>query len=318
MGDKISLVTGAGGFIAGHLVKSLKEQGHYVIGTDIKFPEFEKSKADRFEIVDLRDEIAAFNLFRKYEITDVYMFAADMGGMGFIQDPNNQARILTNNLKIDINTIEAARKFQCRVFYSSSACVYPNYLQLDENNPGLKEDTAFPAEPQDTYGWEKLTGEMLCMETAKRNKLHFRIARFHNIYGPNGTYDGGREKAPAALCRKVIQADKEIEIWGDGKQTRSFCYIDDCIEGINRLMNSDYTKPLNIGSSYLISINDMAKMIMEIGGKNLSIKHINGPEGVRGRTSDNTLVKQVLNWEPSIELRRGLTETYSWIKSRYD
>jgi len=244
---------------------------------------------------------------------DIYNLAADMGGMGFIQ--SNHSTILYNNTMISFNMAEAARRCGAkRFFYSSSACIYPEYKQVDTANPGLKESDAWPAEPQDAYGLEKLVSEELCKHYGKDFGIEFRIARFHNIYGPQGTWKGGREKAPAAFCRKVLASEKEFEMWGDGEQTRSFCLVDDCVEGILRLMRSDVREPLNLGSEEMISMNDLAKLIMTFEGKTLAIKHIPGPEGVRGRNSDNTLIKQKLGWEPSTSLAVGLKKLYFWMK----
>jgi GDP-D-mannose 3', 5'-epimerase len=307
------LVTGAGGFIGHHLVTDLKQRGFWVRGVDRKRPEFTQVDADEFQIRDLRrwDECLAATT----GIDHVYALAADMGGMGFISA--NHATILRNNALINLNTIEAARlRGVSRYFLSSSACVYPDYRQTDEDVTPLKEDDAYPADPQDAYGWEKLLGERLCAYYTGEFGLETRVARFHNIYGPYGTYDGGREKAPAALCRKVAMAQPggEIEIWGDGEQTRSFCYIDDCIEGIQRLMWSGYTEALNIGSTELVTVNELVRQVIEISGKpDLTLRHVEGPQGVRGRNSDNTRIRQVLDWEPRTSLHDGLAETYRWI-----
>jgi nucleoside-diphosphate-sugar epimerase len=309
------LVTGAGGFIGHHLVTYLKERGYFVRGVDLKYPEFTKVDADEFEILDLRRwedaERAAAGM------DHVYALAADMGGMGFIS--SNHATILRNNALINLHSIEAARQAGVsRYLFSSSACIYPDYLQRETNVKPLREEDAYPADPQDAYGWEKLVSERLCDYYRGEYGFETRTVRFHNIYGPNGTYDGGREKAPAALCRKVALAPDggEIEIWGDGEQTRSFCYIDDCVEGIYRLMQSEYSEPLNLGTDQMVSINELAAMIMEIAGKRLSIRHIDGPQGVRGRNSDNSRLREVLGWEPGIELHTGLAPTYRWISEQ--
>jgi GDP-D-mannose 3',5'-epimerase len=311
------LVAGAGGFIGGHFARKMKNLGHHVVGCDWKEQEFfEKDEfCHEFLLLDLRTFDNCLKACQGCEW--VFNFAADMGGMGFIQ--SNHSRILYNNTMISFNMVEAARQAGSkRFFYASSACIYPNFKQLESENPGLKESDAWPAEPQDAYGLEKLASEELCMHYGKDNDdMEFRICRFHNIYGPHGTWKGGREKAPAAFIRKAICAQEEFEMWGDGKQTRSFCYIDDAIEGVWRLFNSDYREPLNIGSDEMVSMNDMAAMAMEIAGKAaLPIKHIPGPEGVRGRNSDNTLIKQVLGWAPAINLKDGLTRTHAWIKDR--
>jgi nucleoside-diphosphate-sugar epimerase len=310
------LVTGAGGFIGHHLVTDLKQRGFWVRGADRKPPEFTGIDADEFQIRDLRrwDECLAASS----GIDHVYALAADMGGMGFIS--SNHATILRNNALMNLNTIEAARlQGVSRYFFSSSACVYPDYRQTQEEVAPLREEDAYPADPQDAYGWEKLLGERLCAYYAGELGLQTRVARFHNIYGPYGTYDGGREKAPAALCRKVAvaQPGEAIEIWGDGQQTRSFCYVDDCVEGIQRLMWSDCTEPLNIGSTELVTVNQLAQRILDISGKpDLSLRHVEGPQGVRGRNSDNTRIRQVLGWEPRVSLQDGLTETYRWISKQ--
>jgi nucleoside-diphosphate-sugar epimerase len=307
------LVTGAGGFIGHHLVTYLKQRGYWVRGVDLKHPEFTPSDADEFEIRDLRrwEECLQATI----GIDHVYALAADMGGMGFIS--GNHATILRNNALINLHTLEAARlRGVARYFLSSSACIYPEHLQSDEDVTGLREEDAYPANPQDAYGWEKLIAERLCVYYAGEFGMETRIARFHNIYGPYCTYDGGREKAPAALCRKVAMARPggSIEIWGDGEQTRSFCYIDDCLEGIYRLMHSDRHEPLNIGSEELVTIDELARRIIDVSEKpDISLRHIEGPQGVRGRNSDNSRLREVLGWEPSVPLDAGLAETYRWI-----
>lgn len=310
------LVTGAGGFIGHHLVTFLKERGHWVRGVDLKKPEFTDVDADEFLLLDLRDPAAAREAVDG--VDEVYALAADMGGMGFIS--SNYARILFNNAMINLNTIEAARAAGVqRYLYSSSACIYPEYRQTDADVTPLKESDAYPALPQDSYGWEKLISEKLAEYYHQDYAMETRIVRFHNIYGPYGSYDGGREKAPAALCRKVAMAEEggEVEIWGDGEQTRSFCYIDDCVEGIYRLMRSDFAEPINLGTDRMVSINELAKIIIDISGKSgLRLKHVDGPQGVRGRNSDNTLLRQVLGWEPGTSLENGLRETYRWIEKQ--
>lgn len=307
------LVTGAGGFIGHHLVSYLKDRDYWVRGVDIKEPEFGASRADEFVVADLRDPDNCLQATRG--VDHVYALAADMGGMGFISA--NHGTILRNNALIDINTIEAARQNGVsRYLYTSSACVYPDHLQTDADVVPLKESDAIPADPQDAYGWEKLLGEMLTRYFRDDFGLETRTVRFHNIFGPEGTYDGGREKAPAALSRKVALAepDGEIEIWGDGEQTRSFCYIDDCTEGLHRLMLSDFVEPLNLGRDEMVSINELARIIMDVAGKpDITLRHVEGPQGVRGRNSDNTLLRKVLDWEPTISLAEGLAPTYAWI-----
>jgi len=314
MSGKRVLVAGGGGFIGSHLAKRLKNEGHYVIAADWQRNEYFKEEefCNEFLLLDLRSFENCMKATK--DVVEVYNLAADMGGMGFIQ--SNHSVILYNNTMISFNMAEAARRNGVkRFFYSSSACVYPEYRQTDEANPGLKESDAWPAQPQDAYGLEKLATEELCKWYGHDfPQMEFRVARFHNIYGPQGTWKGGREKAPAAFSRKVIASEKEFEMWGDGKQTRSFCYIDDCVEGIIRLMQSDVKEPLNLGSEEMISMNDMAKLIMSFEGKNLTIKHIPGPEGVRGRNSDNTLIRQKLGWAPSISLKDGLQRLYTWLK----
>jgi len=311
------LVTGAGGFIGHHLSAFLKKQGYYVRGVDIKEPEFEATHADEFQLLDLR---RWENCLKATEgIDHVYALAADMGGMGFISCHHSE--ILHNNALINFHTLEAARvnKVQ-RYLYTSSACIYPEYLQTDADVKPLKEEDAYPAMPQDAYGWEKLITERLCMHYHHDYGMETRVVRFHNIFGPLGTWQGGREKAPAAMCRKVADAKMhgrdEIEIWGDGEQTRSFCYIDDCVTGIYKLMMSDYREPLNLGQDRLISINALADMVANVAGLKMRKKHIEGPMGVRGRNSDNTRLRAVLGWEPEISLEEGMARTYRWIEAQ--
>ncbi|MEP6695646.1 MAG: NAD-dependent epimerase/dehydratase family protein [Pseudonocardiales bacterium] len=310
------LVTGAGGFIGHHLVTSLKQRGYWVRGVDASPPQYTAVDADEFELRDLRrfDEC----LLATRGIDHVYALAADMGGMGFIS--SNHATILRNNALINIHTLEAARmNGASRYLFSSSACVYPEHLQNEANVTPLREQDAYPASPQDAYGWEKLVAERLCREYSGEFGLETRIVRFHNIYGPYGTYDGGREKVPAALCRKVaaVEPGGEIEIWGDGEQTRSFCYVDDCVEGIYRLMESDYREPLNLGSEDMVTVNELAGMIVDVSGKSgIKLRHVDGPQGVRGRNSDNRRLREVLGWEPSVTLSQGLEPTYRWIEKQ--
>ncbi len=311
------LVTGAGGFIGHHLVTYLKDKGYWVRGVDIKHPEFSNSNADEFEILDLRRWANCLQATRGIE--EVYALAADMGGMGFIAF--NHSQILSNNSLINLHTIEAVRLNQVkRLFYTSSACVYPEYKQMDADVTPLKEEDAYPADPQDAYGWEKLITERLCQHYQEDYGLETRIVRFHNIFGPLGTWDGGREKAPAALCRKIAVAkltnNPEVEIWGDGLQTRSFCYIDDCLTGIYKLMRSDFREPLNLGQDRMVTINQLADIIAEIAGIKIEKKHVEGPQGVRGRNSDNTKLKEVLGWVPEISLEEGLAKTYAWIEEQ--
>ncbi len=312
-----ALVTGAGGFIGHHLVSYLKKKGYWVRGVDLKYPEYKPTDADEFIRMDLREKKNAFGATKGMNY--VYALAADMGGMGFISA--NHATILYNNSTINLNTIESAKiNGVSRYFYSSSACVYPEYKQTKAKLKPLKEEDAFPAQPQDAYGWEKLVSEILAKYYREEYGLETRIARFHNIFGPLGTWDGGREKAPAAICRKVaiakLKGKNAIEIWGDGKQTRSFCYIDDCLEGIYKLMMSDFSEPLNIGQDRMVTINQLVDMVTRIAEVKLKRKYIPGPQGVRGRNSDNSKLRQVLDWEPEIALETGLTKTYQWIEDQ--
>lgn len=309
------LVTGAGGFIGSHLVTYLKAKDYWVRGVDLKVPEFGATDADEFEILDLRRWEECVRATR--EVDEVYALAADMGGMGFISA--NHALILYNNSLINLHTLEAARSNGVgRYLYTSSACVYPEHLQEDANVKPLKEEDAYPAFPQDAYGWEKLISERLCMHYREDYGIETRTVRFHNIFGEKGTWEGGREKVPAALCRKIATAKltgkTEVDIWGDGEQTRSFCYIDDCVEGIYRLMRSDYREPLNLGQDRMISINELADMIAVIAGHPIVKRHIDGPQGVRGRNSNNDRLRKVLDWEPTISLEDGLKTTYKWIE----
>ena len=311
------LVTGAGGFIGHHLVTCLKQAGHWVRGVDIKQPEYAPTDADDFMVRDLREPENARIATRG--VDQVYALAADMGGMGFISA--NHATILHNNAMINLNTLEAAHQNGVtRYLYTSSACVYPEFKQTDAAVTALKEEDAYPAQPQDAYGWEKLITERLCMHYREEYGIETRTVRFHNIFGPLGTWDGGREKAPAAMCRKVAAAkltgQKAIEIWGDGEQTRSFCYIDDCLDGLQRLMASDFHEPLNLGQDRLVTINELADLVCAVAGVTLGKKHIPGPQGVRGRNSDNTKLRQVLGWEPAISLETGLAKTYTWIEAQ--
>ena len=312
------LVCGAGGFIGNHLIHRLKKEESWVRGVDLKYPEFTETEADDFVIGDLRDPRFCRQIVdRKFD--EVYQFAADMGGAGFVFTGKNDADIMHNSSMINLNILDACSKRNVkRIFYSSSACIYPEYNQEDPNNPNCVEDSAYPAEPDSDYGWEKLFSERLYFAFHRNYNMEVRIARYHNIFGPEGTWYGGREKAPAALCRKIIMAknDGEIEIWGDGKQTRSFLYIDECLEGTIRLMRSNFTGPLNIGSKEMVTINDLANKIMGIAKKNLTVKNIRGPLGVRGRNSDNRLIYKELGWQPQEKLEAGLRKTYIWIEKQ--
>lgn len=317
---KKALVCGAGGFIGSHLVKRLKSEDFWVRGVDLKYPEFAPTAADDFVIGDLRDpNICRYVVDQPFD--EVYQLAADMGGAGFVFTGDNDADIMHNSALINLNMLEACHKRNVkRIFYSSSACMYPEHNQMDPNNPKCSEDSAYPANPDSEYGWEKLFSERLYLAFHRNYGMDVRIARFHNIFGPEGTWTGGREKAPAAFCRKVAEAadGREIEMWGDGKQTRSFLYIDECLEGVLRLMRSDFIGPVNIGSEEMVSINQLAKMLMEIAGKRLTIQHIPGPQGVRGRNSDNRLIHQKLKWKPSEPLYTGLQKTYFWIAEQVE
>jgi GDP-D-mannose 3',5'-epimerase len=350
---KTALVLGAGGFIGSHMVKRLKAEGYWVRGVDLKYPEFQDSSADEFIIADLRDpkwvdavmrlsylyedsrspisfsfNIPAFTVNKPFDV--VVQLAADMGGAQYVFSGNHDADIMSNSAIININVCETAKKYGVGVlFYSSSACMYPQgpqnpldpdkyydeTMRIHEENYkyGLSEDMAYPADPDSEYGWEKLFSERMYLAYARNHGLNIRIARFHNIYGPLGTYKGGKEKAPAAICRKTIESSDKIEIIGDGEQTRSFLYIDDCIDAVRLLMESDFKEPINIGSEEMVSINELAKLAMFIGNKDLEIVHIEGPTGVRGRNSNNELIRKVLNWEPKFTLAEGLANTYHWI-----
>lgn len=310
-----ALVCGAGGFIGSHLVKRLRKEGYWVRGVDLKYPDFAETAADDFVIGDLRDQRICRDI-TDVRFDELYQLAADMGGAGYIFTGNHDADVMHNSATINLNMADrAAATGIGRVFYSSSACMYPAYNQEDPDNPKCAEDSAYPAAPDSEYGWEKLFSERLYMAYNRNYGLGVRIARFHNIFGPEGTWTGGKEKAPAAICRKVAEAPEggSIEIWGDGKQTRSFLYIDACVEAVRRLVQSDFMGPVNIGSEEMVSINQLAEITMEIAGKRLSINHIPGPLGVRGRNSDNHLIRERLGWAPTTSLREGLSKTYPWI-----
>jgi GDP-D-mannose 3', 5'-epimerase len=312
-----ALVNGAGGFIGSHLVRRLREEGFWVRGVDLKHPEFGDSAANEFIVGDLCDYSVAAAAVEG--IDDVYQLAADMGGAGYIFTGEHDACVMHNSATINLNTVEAGRKAGIkRFFYSSSACIYPEYNQKDPDNPICSEDSAYPAAPDSEYGWEKLFSERLYFAYARNYGIEVHVARFHNIFGPEGTWRGGREKAPAAVCRKVAETPDggEIEIWGDGKQTRSFLYIDECLEGVRRLMESNFAGPVNIGSEEMVTINELARLAMQIAQKKLTIRHIPGPLGVRGRNSDNRLIKSKIGWAPSQSLEDGLRKTYEWIASQ--
>jgi nucleoside-diphosphate-sugar epimerase len=308
------LVGGAGGFIGGHLVKRLKNEGFWVRGVDVKHHEYSESPADEFVLGDLCDPTVAQAAVEG--IDEVYQLAADMGGAGYIFTGEHDAAVMRNSATINLNILElGTRAGVKKFFYSSSACIYPEYNQLDADNPKCSEESAYPAAPDSEYGWEKLFSERLYLAYMRNYGVQVRIARFHNIFGPEGSWTGGKEKAPAAISRKVAEAPEggAIEIWGDGKQTRSFLYVDECLEGVRRLMESQFTGPVNIGSEEMVSINQLAMMVMQIAGKDLPIRHIKGPLGVRGRNSDNHLIAQKLDWRPSRPLIEGLEKTYAWI-----
>ncbi|MCC6370849.1 MAG: NAD-dependent epimerase/dehydratase family protein [Bacteroidia bacterium] len=313
-----ALVLGAGGFIGNHLAKRLKSEGYFVRGIDLTPPEFNETSCDEFIVGDLRD-----NVFCKKHINEpfdeLYQLAADMGGAGYLFSGENDFNVMHNSALINLNVINLAIEHGIKkVFYSSSACIYPRYNQTDPSNPKCSEDSAYPADPDSEYGWEKLFSERLYLSANRNYGLSVHIARFHNVYGPHGAWNNGKEKAPAALCRKVAEAtnDSQIEIWGNGKQTRSFLYIDDCLDGIRKLMNSGFTGPVNIGSEEMISINDFANMIIQLSGKNIHLKNVEGPVGVNGRTSHNRLAEEKLSWQPAYTLLEGITKTYQWINEQ--
>lgn len=317
--EKNAIILGAGGFIGSHLVTRLKADGFWVRGVDLKFPEFSETDADDFVIADLRKQDEVARIFdRKFD--EVYQLAADMGGAGYIFTGDNDADVMFNSAQINLNVLEFARKRQIKnIFYSSSACIYPEHNQLDPDNPICSEESAYPANPDSEYGWEKLFSERIYLSFNRNHGMNCSVGRYHNIFGEQGTYDGGKEKAPAALCRKVFLAKDggEIDVWGDGLQTRSFLHVSDCVEATVRLMRNEFQGPVNIGSEEMISINNLAQKIGDISGKSVSINNLPGPEGVRGRNSDNNLINEKLHWEPKINLDEGLTRTYEWIGKQY-
>jgi GDP-D-mannose 3',5'-epimerase len=311
------LVCGSGGFIGGHLTQRLKSEGHWVRGVDLKKNDFNNDASDEFLLSDLRDQ--EFCMQAGEGIDEVYQLAADMGGAGYLFIGDNDADIMHNSVMINLNMLNTCKqKNISKIFYSSSACVYPEYNQMDPENPNCEEGSVYPAQPDSEYGWEKLFSERLYLSYAKNHGVDIRIARFHNIFGPLGTWRGGKEKAPAAICRKVASAEDGgyIEVWGSGNQTRSFLYIEECIEAVRRLMDSSFQGPVNIGSDYLISIRDFTELIIAISGKNLDIKHVEGPLGVHGRNSDNRLIYEKLGWRPTMSLKEGITKTYEWINAQ--
>ncbi len=339
---KTALVLGAGGFIGSHMVKRLRSEGYWVRGVDLKYPEYSQSAANEFvqgdltnqsfveRVVQFRGESGNFYKFVPFDFVDtfdeIYQFAADMGGAGFVFTGDNDSEIMHNSAMINLNVLSSQKNLndqkgvnKTKIFYSSSACMYPEYAQMDVNNPGLKESDAYPAGPDSEYGWEKLFSERIYLAYYRNHNISVRIARYHNIFGPEGTWTGGREKSPAAMCRKVAELPVEggeVEIWGDGEQTRSFLYIDECIEATRRLMNSDFTGPVNIGSEEIVSINNLADIAAKVAGKNIVKKHVDGPLGVRGRNSNNDLVRDKLGWDYSLTLEEGIRRTYEWINSK--
>ena len=341
---KTALVLGAGGFIGNHLVNRLKDDGYWVRGVDLKYPEFCETKADEFIYGNVGDLRSANNCNRairfdgekgnfyksvpeqyKEPFDEIYQLAADMGGAGFIFTGDNDADIMHNSATINLNILNAVKQYneykglnKTKIFYSSSACMYPEHNQLDPENPNCEESSAYPADPDSEYGWEKLFSERLYLAYNRNYDIPVRVARFHNIFGPLGTWEGGREKAPAAICRKVIQSNGEIEIWGDGNQTRSFLYIDECVEGIRRVMESEFSEPVNIGSDEMVTINQLVDIACEVEGKKVTKKHIDGPLGVAGRNSDNKLIKEKIGWAPNYPLSKGIEKTYKWIKSQLE
>jgi GDP-D-mannose 3',5'-epimerase len=315
---KTALVLGAGGFIGSHLVKKLKEDGFLVNGVDLKYPEYWKTYADNFIVGDLRELDVVTNVIdRKYD--EIYQLAADMGGAGYINSGNNDAEVMSNSILINVNVLKQAKEIGIKsIFFSSSACVYPEYNQTSPDNPNCKESSTYPAAPDTEYGWEKLFSERLYFAYNKNYGMNNKVARYHNVYGPYGTWNGGKEKAPAAICRKVIESQDSIEIWGDGKQTRSFLYIDECIKATRMLMDSDFNGPVNIGSEEMVSINELVNIACLVEGKVLDKVYIPGPLGVRGRNSNNDLIKEKLGWSPSVNLKDGIEKTYFWIKDQID
>jgi len=316
---KTALVCGAGGFIGSHMVKRLKSEGYWVRGVDLKYPLYSKTEADEFFQGDLTDQ-AFCNVVTNIEFDEIYQFAADMGGAGYIFSGDNDADVMNNSATINLNILRRIKDYRPKIFFSSSACMYPEHNQLDPDNPDCREDSAYPADPDSEYGWEKLFSERLYFAYNRNYGVPVRVARYHNIFGPEGTWEGGKEKAPAAICRKVVEISDggEIEIWGDGEQTRSFLYVDECIEATYRLVQSDFMGPVNIGSEEMVTINQLADIAANVEGKTIVKKHIDGPLGVRGRNSNNDLIREKLNWDYSQTLEEGIRKTYEWIKGQID
>lgn len=319
---KTSLVLGGGGFIGSHMVKKLKNEGYFVRAIDIKKPEFSESYADEFIIYDLTNpkNFVEYFTINNSNFDEIYQYAADMGGAGYIFTGDNDSNVMTNSALVNLNTLktikllnEEYKNNKTKVFYASSACIYPEHNQIDPNNPNCAENSAYPAMPDSEYGWEKLFSERLFLSYHRNFSIKVKIARFHNIFGPEGTFQGGKEKVPAAMCRKIALSDNEIEVWGDGEQTRSFLYIDECINATRKLMESEETGPFNIGSEEMVSINELVDIVSKIADKKISIKHIDGPLGVRGRKSDNKLIQEKLGWNYSMTLSEGMKITYDWI-----
>ena len=322
--NKKALVCGAGGFIGSHMVKRLKKEGYWVRGVDIKYPEFSLSEADEFMIGDLTNQIFCEKASNKI-FDEIYQFAADMGGAGYIFTGDHDADVMNNSVSINLNLLRYVKENHLsvgrapKIFYSSSACIYPEHNQLNPNTPDCREKTAYPANPDSEYGWEKLFSERLYLAYSRNYNIPVRIARYHNVFGPEGTWDGGREKVPAAVCRKVALLPKEggtIEVWGDGLQTRSFLFVDECIEATYRLMQSDFDEPINIGSEEMVSINQLVDITAKVSGKDVTINHIDGPLGVRGRNSNNDLIREKLNWNYAMTLEQGISKTYDWIEKQ--
>jgi nucleoside-diphosphate-sugar epimerase len=315
---KTALVLGGGGFIGNHLVNRLKKEGFWVRAVDIKHPEYSKTQADEFIIGDLRDQKVCESVLDK-PFDEVYQLAADMGGAGYIFSGEHDADVVHNSAQINLNVAHYGNLAKIKkLFYSSSACIYPQHNQLDPDNPNCSESSAYPANPDSEYGWEKLFSERMYLSYHRNYGMNVRIARFHNIFGPEGAWTGGRDKAPAAVCRKVAEAKDggEVEVWGDGRQTRSFLFIDECLEGVRRLMDSDFMGPVNIGSEEMVTINELVEMTADIAEKKVTLKHIPGPLGVRGRNSDNKLIDEKLNWKPHFSLKDGMAITYTWVNEQ--